>query len=47
MKPDTRALEGATHDIKSKGAEIVMGPTEIAGKGVFAIVILGGIEQGL
>ena len=40
-------IESAIDDMKSKGAEIAMAPTEIAGKGVFAIVILGGIEQGL
>lgn len=39
-------IEQAIVSVKAQGAEIAVPPLEIPSKGVFAIFILGAIEQG-
>jgi len=40
-------IESAMKDAEELGALIALGPMEIPGRGIIAIYILGGIEQGL
>ncbi|MCF2859149.1 hydroxylase [Pseudoalteromonas sp. SMS1] len=40
-------IEQAVLEVQSKGAEIAVAPLDIPSKGLFAIYILGGVEQGL
>ena len=40
-------IHRATKRAEELGAEIALGPTEIAGRGQIAIYLLGGIEQGI
>ena len=39
-------IEKAISSVEDQGAEIAVPPLEIQGKGIFAIYIKGGIEQG-
>lgn len=40
-------MEQAVANLEAEGAEIAVAPTEIPGKGVFAIYLLGSNEHGL
>ncbi len=42
-----RDIENAVAAAAQSGAEIAMQPTEIPGRGMFALLIQGGIESGL
>lgn len=40
-------IQAAVEELKARGAQIAMNPTELPSRGTFALYIQGGIEQGL